>query len=142
MKTSYSKPEIIEVSTAFANKDCKQNNNLKANKSSNYWQYLLLLIPLYFVYTLFYAPYRLEKEIQENGIVATGKLIEVVETGNTFNDKPELKLKFEVTDSKGEKWKGETRRVFSFLDLPKLAIGSKINIKYNPKDKTQVVIVD
>ncbi len=87
-----------------------------------------------------YVPYQLEKKIQENGVVVTGKLIEVIETGNTFNDKPELKLKFEVTNTKGEKWIGETTKVFSFLDLPKLAIGTTLALKYNPEDKTQIII--
>jgi hypothetical protein len=101
---------------------------------------LIFLFASYFVYTLIYVPYQQEKEIEKNGIVATGKLVEIVETGNTFNDKPELKLKFEVTNAKGDRWFAETTKVFSFLDIPKLAIGTILNLKYNPKDKTQVII--
>jgi len=64
----------------------------------------------------------------------------VSETGNRHDRKPVLNLKFEVTNSKGEKWVGETSRTFSVLDYNKLVVGNKFELKYNPKDKSQVLL--
>jgi hypothetical protein len=109
---------------------------MKIKISTVLWFAFFLFIGYYF----FYAPYRFEKKLKENGIVATGILLKTEETGTSFNDKPEMDLFFEVTNAKGEKWKATATQVISFSDLYKLVPGNDFNIRYNPEDKTEIIV--
>ncbi len=142
MKISYSKPEIIELSATHSKSEQKEIQNSKPSKLLDNWHLIFLLIPIYVIYTFLYVPYQKENKLLEKGILATGTLLKVEETGNTFNDKPELNLFFEVLNSKGEKWKATATQVISFVDLYKIIPGNKFQVKYNPENKSEILILD
>lgn len=75
-----------------------------------------------------------------SGVAATAEVVSIADTGASINDNPVVKLSLKVTPSMGMPafdTVGET--MVSKIAIPRK--GDKINIKYNPADPKQFVVV-
>lgn len=81
------------------------------------------------------------QRILKEGVSATAVIKAVTDTGNRYNKNPEVRLTLEVTPASGAPFQAEVTTVISVIDVPKYQPGTLLNVKYDPKQPTQVVLV-
>ena len=80
------------------------------------------------------------QHILKQGIAATAVIKAVTDTGNRYNNNPQIKLTLEVTPKDGKPYLAELITVVSVVDLSRLQPGAIINIKYDPEQPTHVAL--
>ena len=74
------------------------------------------------------------------GLPATADVIGIEDTGTLINFNPVVRLKLKVTPSVGGvDFETTGQSVVSKIAIPR--VGDKINIKYNPADPSQIVVM-
>jgi hypothetical protein len=77
--------------------------------------------------------------LAQTGTAATAEVLSIEDTGKMVNFNPVVKLGLNVQPQFGIPFKNIVEVMVSKIAVPR--IGDKINIKYNPADPTQIVIV-
>jgi hypothetical protein len=90
---------------------------------------------------------RRNKGIRETGQEALAVVLEAedLELANLIEkdhlQQTIMRLKLEITPQNQEAYKAETQALIANASLPKYAVGKKVYIKFNPQDRTQVVLM-
>lgn len=69
------------------------------------------------------------------------KVIKLEDTGNRFNDNPEVEVTLDVVLPSGSTYRVVDTKVISVVDLAQFRVGDTVDIKYDKKDSTHVVII-
>lgn len=77
--------------------------------------------------------------IAQTGQAATAEVLSIEDTGKMVNFNPVVKLGLNVQPQYGIAFKNVAEVMVSKIAVPR--VGDKLNIKYNPADPTQIVIV-
>jgi hypothetical protein len=84
-------------------------------------------------------------EIRRTGIGAVATILEIEDMDIVHSYEREMRavmrVKLEVTPKDGEPYQAETQNSFMKAGLHKYTVGTKLNVKYNPQDKSQVALV-
>jgi hypothetical protein len=87
------------------------------------------------------------RQLQEDAVLAKGTparavVLELVATGNLYNETPELRIVLQVTPASGEPWRAHVLEFVSAHDTPKIQPGTEISVKYDPEQPSRVAIVE
>ena len=82
-----------------------------------------------------------EQRIYESGSEAEAYIIEVRDTGYATKRYTELLLTLEVVPANGESFRVQTRELISQTHIALFQPGAKLKVKYDPADKTKIVLV-
>ena len=83
--------------------------------------------------------YDMSNYLAANGMPGTAEVLSIADTGTLINYNPVVMLKLRVTPSYGPTFEAEGESVVSKIAIPR--VGDKVNIKYNPNDTKQFVVV-
>lgn len=83
--------------------------------------------------------YDMSNYLAQNGMQGTAEVLGIEDTGTLINYNPVVRLKLMVTPSYGAAFEANGESVVSKIAIPR--VGDKINIKYNPNDTKQFVVV-
>jgi Protein of unknown function (DUF3592) len=124
---------------ANANKSSPKRSGKGGFSSLGLFILLMAAVPVWF---LFIGPMIRHDQLVKNGIKAEGRLLSVDETGNTFNDAPELELVIEFKRQDGRLDTATTDFVPSLRTLHYYQAGVKVTTAYDPEDPEDVTVVD
>lgn len=79
-----------------------------------------------------------DDNLRKRGTPATAVLIELEDTGNRFNDNPEVEVTMDVTLPTGSQYRITMTRVLSVVDLAQFRVGDTLDVKYDKTDSTRV----
>ena len=80
------------------------------------------------------------REIRANGLSATGKVLEIWETGVRVNDNPVVGFLLEIHAEGLEPYQAETKALISILHIPQIQPGAMLPVKYDPDDPQRVAL--
>jgi hypothetical protein len=83
--------------------------------------------------------YDMSAWLAQNGMAGTAEVLSIEDTGTLVNFNPVVKLKLKVTPPYGAEYETTGQSVVSKIAIPR--VGDKINIKYNPNQLDQFVVV-
>lgn len=78
--------------------------------------------------------------VLKEGIPATAVIKDLKDTGNRYNNNPQVVMTLEVTPKDGKPYTAQLITVVSVVDLARLQPGSVVNVKYDPKQPTRVAL--
>ena len=81
----------------------------------------------------------IQAQLAQNGADATAEVLSIQDTGATVNMNPVVMLTLNVKPAAGEAFQTSGKVMVSRLSVPR--VGETVNIKFNPKDKSQFTIV-
>lgn len=90
------------------------------------------------VYFIFFRPMLKTKKLQAEGISATGKILEINDTGVTVNNSPQIKVKVEVTHPFHGIYTAEFKMLISRLDIGVFKPGMEIPLKVSKENKEEM----
>jgi hypothetical protein len=80
-----------------------------------------------------------QAQLAQTGLPATAEVLGIADTGAMINYNPVVKLKLKVTPQYGVAYDTEIETAVSKIAVPR--VGDKINVKYNPANQNEMVIV-
>ena len=80
------------------------------------------------------------QHILKAGIPATAVIKAVEDTGNRYNNNPQVKLTLEVTPENGKPYQAEVVTVISVVAVSTLKPGATVHVKYDPEQPTHVTL--
>ncbi len=88
----------------------------------------------------------LYKDHQQNKVLASGveapaTIIDIIDTGNRYNDNPEVRILLKVEPEGAAAYQAEQNTVLSAVDLVKVRPGQAVRVKYDPEDPSLVAIM-
>jgi hypothetical protein len=83
-----------------------------------------------------------EDAVLAKGTSAPAVVVSLSETGNLYNEVPELRIVVEVRPASSEPWRAEVREFVAAHDTPKIQPGTEISVKYDPEQPSRVAIVE
>jgi len=83
--------------------------------------------------------YGTQSQLAQTGLPATAEVLGITDTGAMINYNPVVKLKLKVTPQYGVAYSTEIETAVSKIAVPR--VGDKINVKYNPANQNEMVIV-
>ena len=69
----------------------------------------------------------------------TAEVLSIADTGALINYNPVVKMKLNITPQFGPAFQADVETAVSKIAIPR--VGDKINIKYNPANTSQVLII-
>jgi len=79
------------------------------------------------------------QDLATTGLDATAEVMSIEDTGMLINNNPVVKMKLKVEPRFGVGFETTAQTAVSKIAIPR--VGDKINIKYNPADNTQILVV-
>ena len=80
--------------------------------------------------------------VLSSGIEASARIIDVIDTGRRHNTNPVVKIRLVVTAANGEEYNAEITAPVSPVKLVEYKAGTILRVKYDPKKRENVAIVD
>ncbi len=77
--------------------------------------------------------------IGQTGLPATAEVLSIEDTGTLVNYNPVVRMKLRVQPQYGVGFENQVETMVSKIAIPR--VGDKLNIKYNPANTSEVVIV-
>jgi hypothetical protein len=109
---------------------------------------LILSVTIFIIFTVLHRtlfPYlrqvQMRKRLAKEGIDADAVLLNMQQTGFYINNLPEVKLQVQVFGRRGRHFVAESNEVISIPDLNRLYIGRSLQVKYNPENTKEVMVV-
>lgn len=81
-----------------------------------------------------------DRRIWNRGQVAPAVIISFEPTGRRRRNCPEIRLQVQVAPQGGRRFIAELFEVLSFFDISTLHTGSQVQVKYDPRHHTDVVL--
>jgi len=78
-------------------------------------------------------------QLMATGLGGTAEVLSIADTGAMINYNPVVKLKLKVQPQYGPEFETEIETAVSKIAVPRA--GDKINIKYNPANTSELIIV-
>ncbi len=82
-----------------------------------------------------------QKKVLASGVQAPATIIDIIDTGNRYNDNPEVRILLKVEPGGAAAYQAEQNTVLSPVDLVKYRPGQAVQVKYDPEDPAVVAIV-
>ncbi len=117
-----------------------QPNQPSPKKNSNFKIVLVILGLAILPIAFFLYPEFERSQILEDGIPAQGTIIKVRDTGNRFNDQPQVKVWVKVEPDKAEPYEAMTKMVISPVYIPQFQPGKRVRVRYDADDPTKIAI--
>ena len=99
-----------------------------------------IFAPLFLVVRLIIVWYR-NKWLLINGEAAEAKILKIWETGATVNEQPQVGMLLEVYAPNRPVYHAEAKRVVSILNIPRLQVGSTVEVRFDPQNPLRVAVV-
>jgi len=80
--------------------------------------------------------------VLSSGIETSARIIDVTDTGRRHNTNPVVKIRLVVKAADGEEYNAEITAPVSPVKLPEYKAGATVRVKYDPKKRENVAIVD
>ena len=80
-----------------------------------------------------------QAQLMQTGLPGTAEVLGIADTGAMINFNPVVKLKLKVTPQFGVAYDAEIETAVSKIAVPR--VGDKINVKYNPANPNEMVIL-
>jgi hypothetical protein len=77
--------------------------------------------------------------LSQTGMGATAEVLSIADTGALINFNPVVKMRLNVTPMYGPAFQVDAETAVSKIAIPR--VGDKINIKYNPANTSQVLVI-
>ncbi len=77
----------------------------------------------------------------QTGTPASATILSLRDTGGRLNSNPAIEFRLEVQPPDGPVYAATTRAIISTVDLPRFQPGARIAVKFDPSDRSSVVIV-
>ncbi len=81
-----------------------------------------------------------ERRLLTDGLAAPAQVTAVVPTGNFFNNQPEMRISLDVRPPQGEPFAADVIRVVGIADMPRLAPGQAVTVRYSAEPPRHVAI--
>jgi hypothetical protein len=75
---------------------------------------------------------------RDGTVSAEAKIVELYDTGNRFNDTPQIRFFLEVRPKHGSPFHAAATEVLPPRDLAQMGVGSTVRALYDPRDRTHV----
>jgi hypothetical protein len=75
-----------------------------------------------------------------DGSDAIATIVRLDETGDVYNDQPEVRVTLVVQPAEGEAWQAEVVQVLSAVELVGFQIGAEVPVKYDPAKPRDVAL--
>ena len=85
-----------------------------------------------------YLRHRNEARLRAEGLPAVATILTLEDTGNRFNDTPEIIIRLEVTAEGRPAWQASFRRVMDVPDVQFFTPGRRIPVRFDPQRPEQV----
>jgi hypothetical protein len=83
----------------------------------------------------------MSKELQQNGVSATARILEIWDTGWTINDNPVIGMRVEVQPTDLPAFEATIKKTaISRIAVPQFQPGNVIPVRFDPKDPTVVAV--
>lgn len=82
------------------------------------------------------------EKLLDEGVPASATILGLEDTGNRYNDNPEVVLTLEVKKQSGETYVAETRKILSAVDLMKYQPGTTVTVMIDPEDPSRVAVIE
>src|SRR3954469_26033709 len=81
------------------------------------------------------------RRIQESGVAARARIVEIWDTGITLNDDPVIGIRAEVTRADGTTYTATIpKSLISRLDIPRFQPGAVVDVRIDPQDASRVAL--
>jgi hypothetical protein len=80
------------------------------------------------------------EEILRTGKPADGTILDIEDTGNRFNDQPEVILSLEVRAPGKPAYRAKATMIISPVYIPRFQPGAEVKVKVDPKDPSRVAV--
>ena len=81
------------------------------------------------------------KRIQESGVAARARILEIWDTGITVNEDPVIGIRAEVTRADGTTYTASIpKSLISRLDIPRFQPGAVVDVRIDPQDSSKVAL--
>jgi hypothetical protein len=120
----------------------KIDDNSKKNSISKKSLVITISIMLFILMPLagIFIPKCFDNKLIKNGLPTKAKILKIRDTGNRFNEQPQVELLLEVHASGYAPYQTFVKMYISPVYLPQYQPGAQVNIKYDPKNPNKVVI--
>jgi hypothetical protein len=82
------------------------------------------------------------KQLAQEGVDARATILALKDTGNTFNDQPEVAVTLTVRPADREAFRAEVIQVMGVGDIQRYQPGVEVTVKYDPNDLERVSIIN
>jgi hypothetical protein len=81
------------------------------------------------------------KRLQESGVAARARILEIWDTGITVNQDPVIGIRAEVTRADGTTYTASIpKSLISRLDIPRFQPGAVVDVRIDPQDSSKVAL--
>jgi hypothetical protein len=81
------------------------------------------------------------KRLQETGVAARARILEIWDTGITVNENPVIGIRAEVTRADGTTYTATIpKSLISRLDIPRFQPGAVVDVRIDPQDSSKVAL--
>lgn len=113
------------------------------------WQLALLIgalaVVLLGVPALIWGPgylrHREEMRVRTEGLPARAVILGLQDTGNRFNDTPEIVVQLEIHAEGRPPWRASVRRILSVAEAPAFAPGREMAVRYDPRRPDSIALM-
>ncbi len=83
---------------------------------------------------------RRREQLLRNGSDGTASILALEQTGNVYNDKPEVRITLAVSPAGGEPFQAVVVQVLSPVELANFQVGAVVAVKYDPNRISEVAL--
>lgn len=80
------------------------------------------------------------RRVEREGTDATARILDLRDTGNRYNDMPELAIRLEVHPPQGGPFEAELRRFVGLAEIDRFARGNMLSVRFDPARPQHVVL--
>jgi hypothetical protein len=100
-----------------------------------------ILLIVFLTTGLSFLKRRKESRIRATGVEAEAVLVQIIDTGSTSNHKPICRLILDVKPIGEAPFRAEVKMALSPVFLSKYPEGSTLLVKFDPQDRSEVVVL-
>ena len=89
---------------------------------------------------LFLFPEYEQDQLRKTGLPAKGTIMSIDDTGNRYNDQPQVNVHLRVEPEGKPKYETDVTMIISPVYLPQFQPGKTVDVKYDPQDPSKVAI--
>jgi hypothetical protein len=111
------------------------------------WPTLIAVLIAFFVAAMLfsvwgpgYLRHRDEARIRNTGAPAMARVLRLEDTGNRFNDTPEIIVHVEVTAEGRPPWEARLHRIMSIADFAAFTPGVRFAVRYDPARPDRIAV--
>lgn len=87
-----------------------------------------------------YLRYRAEMRVRAEGMPARAVILSLEDSGNRFNDTPEIIVHLEIHAEGRPPWRASVRRILSVAEAPAFTPGRELAVRYDPRAPNSIAL--